>query len=199
MESFVQGLFFGWGAAVPIGPVNVLIMSYALRSYKLGAAIGLGAMSTDVFYLLLMSFGVLSVLNIPVLFNILAIFGSIFLLYIAYLTYKSADNMITQSSNLSESSFVGCFVKGMLLNLVNPYVIGFWLSVSSFTAKTSNVSLSLAGLVLAISIWILGLPIMVAKSKRFISQNVAKWFAYISAVLMAIFAIMLLFNTFIKA
>ncbi len=91
MESFIQGLFFGWGAAVPIGPINVLIMSYALKSYKLGVATGLGAMSVDVLYLVLLSFGVLQILNQPILFNILAIFGSLFLLYIAYLTYKSAD------------------------------------------------------------------------------------------------------------
>ncbi|EKR8080679.1 LysE family transporter [Campylobacter fetus] len=198
MESFIQGLFFGWGAAVPVGPINILIMSYALKSYKLGVATGLGAMSVDVLYLVLLSFGVLQILNQPVLFNILAIFGSLFLIYIAYLTYKSADKLINQDLNLKENSFTRCFVKGAFLNLINPYIIGFWLSVSSFAAKSSSTTLSLAGLIAAIGIWILGLPFAVSRSKRFISQCVAKIFAYFSACLMAVFAIMLLFNTFFK-
>ncbi|WP_274379679.1 LysE family transporter [Campylobacter fetus] len=106
--------------------------------------------------------------------------------------------MIGQDSNLKENSFVGCFVKGAFLNLINPYIIGFWLSVSSFAAKSSSTTLSLAGLIVAIGIWILGLPFGVSRSKRFISQGVAKIFAYLSAGLMAVFAIMLLFNTFFK-
>ncbi len=183
---------------MPVGPINILIMSYALKSYKLGVATGLGAMSVDVLYLVLLSFGVLQILNQPVLFNILAIFGSLFLIYIAYLTYKSADKLINQDLNLKENSFTRCFVKGAFLNLINPYIIGFWLSVSSFAAKSSSTTLSLAGLIAAIGIWILGLPFAVSRSKRFISQGVAKIFAYFSACLMAVFAIMLLFNTFFK-
>lgn len=45
MESFIQGLLLGFGAAVPVGPVNILIMSYSLKRYALG---------TDMFYMLLM-------------------------------------------------------------------------------------------------------------------------------------------------
>ena len=37
----------GLGVSVPIGPVNVLIMSYALRSYTKALCLGLGAMSAD--------------------------------------------------------------------------------------------------------------------------------------------------------
>lgn len=45
MKSFIQGLLLGFGAAVPVGPVNILIMSYSLKRYALG---------TDMFYMLLM-------------------------------------------------------------------------------------------------------------------------------------------------
>ncbi|WP_187106629.1 hypothetical protein [Campylobacter hyointestinalis] len=54
MESFIQGLLLGFGAAVPVGPVNILIMSYSLKRYALGTGVGLGAMSVDIFYMLLM-------------------------------------------------------------------------------------------------------------------------------------------------
>ncbi|MBT0612810.1 LysE family transporter [Campylobacter hyointestinalis] len=198
MESFIQGLLLGFGAAVPVGPVNILIMSYSLKRYALGVGVGLGAMSVDIFYMLLMSFGVLKFLNQPIFLNLLSIFGFLFLLYIAYLTYKSADSLIIEDLNLKENSFWSCYTKGVLLNLVNPYIIGFWISVSSFVASSSNALMSLSGLIISIGLWILGLPLVVSKSKRFISQTTAKIFAYASALLMVVFAFILIYNTFFK-
>jgi L-lysine exporter family protein LysE/ArgO len=40
--SFSQGFLFGLGAAIPLGPINVLIMSTALRSYPAAVALWLG-------------------------------------------------------------------------------------------------------------------------------------------------------------
>lgn len=198
MESFIQGLLLGFGAAVPVGPVNILIMSYSLKRYALGTGVGLGSMSVDIFYMLLMSFGLLKFLNQPMFLNLLSIFGFLFLLYIAYLTYKSADLLVAKELNLKENSFLSCYAKGVLLNLVNPYIIGFWISVSSFAASSSNALMSLSGLIISIGLWILGLPLVVSKSKRFISQTTAKIFAYVSALLMVVFAFMLIYNTFFK-
>ncbi len=198
MESFIQGLLLGFGAAVPVGPVNILIMSYSLKRYALGVGVGLGAMSVDIFYMLLMSFGLLKFLTQPLFLNLLSIFGFLFLLYIAYLTYKSADLLVAKELNLKENSFWSCYTKGVLLNLVNPYIIGFWISVSSFVASSSNALMSLSGLIISIGLWILGLPLVVSKSKRFISQTTAKIFAYASALLMVVFAFMLIYNTFFK-
>lgn len=59
-----QEILLGYGAAVPIGPVNILIMSYAIKSYSYALLFGMGAMFADVFYLLLLNYGVLNFLNI---------------------------------------------------------------------------------------------------------------------------------------
>ncbi|WP_236861089.1 hypothetical protein [Campylobacter vicugnae] len=78
MQGFIEGLALGFGAAVPIGPVNVLIMSYALVKFRLGLGVGLGAMAVDMGYLFGISFGVLKFSQNELLTQILAIFGSIF-------------------------------------------------------------------------------------------------------------------------
>lgn len=44
IASLLSGISLGFGAAVPLGPINILIMTNALRSYKSAVAIGLGAM-----------------------------------------------------------------------------------------------------------------------------------------------------------
>lgn len=128
--GFLSGAILGFGAAVPIGPVNILIMSYVLVKFRLGLAIGLGAMAVDVdYYLLAINFGLLKFSQNEILTQILAIFGALFLLYIAYLTLKSAKSLARQKTGLS-GGFWSCFIKGALMNILNPYIIGFWLSVS---------------------------------------------------------------------
>ena len=99
--GFLSGAILGFGAAVPIGPVNILIMSYALVKFRLGLAIGLGAMAVDVGYLLAINFGLLKFSQNEILTQILAIFGALFLLYIAYLTLKSAKSLARQKTGLS--------------------------------------------------------------------------------------------------
>ena len=39
MNAFLQGLLLGFSAAVPLGPVNVMIMSAAVRSFWAAFAI----------------------------------------------------------------------------------------------------------------------------------------------------------------
>ncbi|MCR8689328.1 MULTISPECIES: LysE family translocator [Campylobacter] len=197
MQGFIEGLALGFGAAVPIGPVNVLIMSYALVKFRLGLGVGLGAMAVDMGYLFGISFGVLKFSQNELLTQILAIFGSIFLFYIAYLTFFGAKNLATQKSGLN-GSFWSCFVKGALMNLVNPYIIGFWLSVSGIVALLPSAIMGLAGLFVSIASWVLFLSFIVSRSKKFIGAKAQIAFAYISAILMVGFAIMLIFNTFLK-
>ncbi|MCR2095221.1 LysE family transporter, partial [Campylobacter upsaliensis] len=54
----MDGVLLGIGVAVPFGPVNLLILSYALSSFKKAFFLGLGALVADAFYLLLLSFGI---------------------------------------------------------------------------------------------------------------------------------------------
>lgn len=200
MQSFWQGLVLGYGVSVPIGPINVLIMAYALRGFKYGFGIGAGAMSADIIYLLLASIGVSVFLKeSPLFMGILSVFGAGFLLYMAYLTYKGADKMLANNdSSEYKKGVLSCYLKGLGLNAINPYVITFWLSVSAFASSTEDVKMSLAGLFVAISSWIFFLPLGVSLSRKFISQKIAKIFAYVSAVLLVIFAVLIIYNQFFK-
>ncbi|WP_096015900.1 LysE family translocator [Campylobacter lanienae] len=195
--GFLSGAILGFGAAVPIGPVNILIMSYALIKFRLGLAIGLGAMAVDVGYLLAINFGLLKFSQNEILTQILAIFGALFLLYITYLTLKSAKSLARQKTGLS-GGFWSCFIKGALMNILNPYIIGFWLSVSGVVMILPSVIMGFTGLVVSIVSWVVFLSFIVSRSRKFIGAKTQMAFAYISAILMAGFAIMLIFNTFLK-
>lgn len=191
MQPFVQGVLMGLGVSVPIGPVNVLIMSYALRSYTKALCLGLGAMSADMLYLALSAFGISQLAKIPIVFACISVFGAAFLLYIALGIYREAKRSVRlQSAELG--SHVAVFGKGFLLNIFNPYVIMFWLSVSVSIGR-ERFGFALAGLVCGILSWITLFALAVYKSRAKISDRAARAFAYISALILMFFALKLIY------
>lgn len=111
MNAFLQGLLLGFSAAVPLGPVNVMIMSAAVRSFWAAFAIGLGAMSADVAYLLLLAFGVLEYLQGETVEKVIGIFGFCYLVYISYVIFKNANKPIAADSLDAEVKFSKNYAK----------------------------------------------------------------------------------------
>ena len=97
INSILQGFVFGLGAAVPIGPVNILIMDRAIRNYKSAVAIGAGALSADILYLVLILFGLITFFNNPIFLDVLGVFGSVFLLFIAYMIFKGRNKKLEKA------------------------------------------------------------------------------------------------------
>lgn len=100
-DSFLSGVFLGFGVSVPFGPVNILILTYALKAFKNSIAVGLGAFSIDMLYLFLLQFGLLNFLDNVIFMRFLAIFGFCFLTYMAYLMLRKKK----ESLNLEHKEF----------------------------------------------------------------------------------------------
>lgn len=199
MDSFITGILLGLGVAIPIGPLNILIMNYSLSSFGRGFALGMGAMSADILYFVLLSLGVLVVFDNPWIFKSIAIFGAIFLLYMAWTCYKNASKMLAKISCAERGeSLLACYLKGLGLNSINPFIVGFWLSLSSVVASSANWMIAALGVLLALFAWVLGLSLATSLARRIISAKVARIFSYVSAVLMLFFTAFLIYNTFLK-
>lgn len=190
---------FGLGLAIPIGPITILMMTQAIYSYKHGFFVGLGAMSVDMVYCLLISFGVLQILDNAMFFNILGICGAVFLLYLAYKILKDSSKEINPLKNHKLGSLFKSYIKGVLLNSVNPYIIAFWLGISTVIATMGDRFVySFFGLICGIGIWIVFFPFMVYKSRNFMSLEVQRYLAYFSAVVLLFFAFNLLYKIYVK-
>jgi len=59
LTSFIEGILLGLGAAVPLGAINILVMNTALHRYSAAVAIGVGAITSDITYLIVILFGFL--------------------------------------------------------------------------------------------------------------------------------------------
>jgi len=198
ITSLISGFALGFGAAIPLGPINILIMTNALNSYKKAVAIGFGAMSADIIYFFIALYGGLTLAQNITISNTLTILGSIFLLYIAYQIFKSRNNPIKKvKTNTKVKDLLKNYLKGVSLTLLNPYTIAFWLSISSvITVKHLNPQFTVLGIIGAIVCWITLMPLIVYKTKHLISQKVNFYFSLFSALIMAFFAISMLLDKF---
>jgi L-lysine exporter family protein LysE/ArgO len=194
MDSYIQGFILGAGAAVPIGAINILIMNYALKNYKSGVAIGFGAMNADITYLVLISLGSAVFLENVFISDILGLLGGGFLLYMAYLIFKGRKNKIdTKTQTVSIKNLFSLFIKGYILTLLNPYTVAFWLSIAGYTLnKDLNFSLTVAGMISAIILWITFMPYFVHISKHRISNKHSCYISVFSSIILAGFAFSLL-------
>lgn len=184
-------MLLGLGASIPLGPINTLIMNTALSNARNAFAIGLGAMSADLSYLGIVLLGFHLFLASPLVENLIAFLGSLFLLYLAYLFYKGRNKSLRERAT-EPCAFFKSLIKGYLLTLSNPYTIAFWLSVASLVSSPQYRGIWLVlGIALVIFTWTISLPLLIHKSKHLISERVTYFFSLFSALIMVWFALML--------
>ena len=196
-EAFFSGVLLGLGVAVPFGPINILILSYALKSFSNSFCIGFGAMSADIMFLCLLNFGLLGFLKGAIFTKILAVFGFIFLTYIAFSLFKSKHKALEFKEKELNESLLKSFIKGFTLNAFYPYVIGFWLSIAVIFTKNEFAFFMIAGLFLFILFWIFSLSFFVGRFSHLFSVKVIYFINIRSAIIIEYFALNLVYKTFL--
>lgn len=194
ISLFFEGFILGLGAAIPIGPINILIMSEALRSYKRALFIGLGAMSADISYLSVILYGVSNYLKNDILLDSLSLFGGLFLIYLAYLIFKDRDQKVLKVKQVKAYGLFTYYLKGYLLTLLNPYTILFWLSVTTYSTNRESIYIVIYGLITAITLWIALMPYLVHKQKHLISNKISSMIAIGSSLIFLFFGLSLIYK-----
>jgi len=197
--SFIEGFLLGMGAAIPLGPINILIMNHALREYKNAVAIGFGAMNSDILYLTMILLGIATFFNQPFISTTLGVLGSLFLLYLAYLIFKDRNKALDSNKGSTHSkNLFRLYLQGFILTFINPYTVAFWLSIAGYTAHTKlEPVITMIGMLCAIFLWITLMPYMVHRSKHRISQKTAYYFNLFSSILLLGFGLSLILNMFV--
>lgn len=193
LESFSEGFLLGLGAAVPFGPVNILIMNLALKNYKAGVTFGLGAMSSDILYLVFISAGMIGFMKSALFLDVVGVVGSLFLLYLAYGIYKNKNKKLdTKQKIIKTKNLLKIYTQGFAITLVNPYTIIFWFSIAGYAVnKDLDIAFTMFGMVSSILLWITLMPYLVHRSKHKISQRVSKYLNLFSSLILLGFALSL--------
>lgn len=194
--DFLQGMVLGLTAAVPLGPINLLMMNESLKSYQNGVFVGLGAMSADTTFLLLIFFGLGSYFENTMVLKSISFFGALFLLFMAHGIYTKRNEPIKKVSIDTKGSLIKHYTKGYVLTIFSPYTVLFWLSVATLSMSKVYPLYIMSGMLFAIFIWITLMPYFIYKTKHLISQHVYSKIALISAVIFSVFAFGMIIRLF---
>ena len=128
--SFIEGFGVGLAMIVFIGPVFFTLLKSALNyGFWAGLMVALGIFISDVVCVALCAFGAIPFFKNPLNQHWLAIGGSIILFGLG-LKYLLKPNVNTDTDlKLKAGHYTAYFVKGFLVNFVNPFVFLVWIGV----------------------------------------------------------------------
>lgn len=130
MTVFLEGFLIGLALIVLIGPVFFTLLKASLNyGVVAGALVALGIFISDIIAVLLCVYGASAYLQSDESKFYLSIAGGVILtvLGIAYIFKK--NNSDEAKIQLKTSHYAGFFVKGFLVNFVNPFVFAVWLGI----------------------------------------------------------------------
>ena len=127
---FFEGFLIGFAMIIFVGPVLFTILQITLQKGKItGFSAATGVFISDVICVLICFYAAKELLNEIQNSTYIHILGALILFLIGF-TYIFKPNLNTKSEDgISKLSVINAFSKGFLVNFVNPFVFGVWISV----------------------------------------------------------------------
>lgn len=141
--SAIMLLGFGLGLSVaaPIGPINIEIIRRGLRSgFREPFALGMGAVTADVIYLIVFCLGISRLVEFPPIRLTLLILGFLMLETLGVLALRDAAR-ISQVPDAAGNAVRGGSLRRVYLlgiaMMVNPVAIAGWVALSSIITEVA--------------------------------------------------------------
>ena len=115
--------------ALSPGPDNIYVLVQSISNGKSsGLATVLGLISGCIVHTTLLAFGISAVVKTNEnLFFVLKVFGALYLLFLAYKTFNSKEQMF-YNSKVNKDGLIKLFKRGFMMNVLNPKVMVFFLA-----------------------------------------------------------------------
>ena len=129
LETLISFAIASLALAISPGPDNIYVLTQSLvNGTKSGIATTAGLISGCIVHTTLLAFGVSAIITASEdVFYGIKVMGACYLLYLAFKVYRSNDN-ISLAENAPKKSYWKLFKTGVLMNLVNPKVMIFFLA-----------------------------------------------------------------------
>ncbi len=193
LHTLLLGILIGWGVAIPVGPLNIEIIRRNLAcGLRYGLAVALGAMTTDITYIILLVIGGLVILQHATILKIVGICGSVVLFWFgwqAIIAKKLSINNKAKPTTVWHS-----FIIGYLMALFSPYTILFWASMSSQVIAVSQhfphaVYFMTTGIIIGILSFQLALNMVLHITRHRISGRAMQWMNVLGGLILIGFSI----------
>lgn len=200
MTPLLNGILLGFSIAAPVGPIGILCLRKTLtQGRSFGFVAGLGAASADAVY------GSMAALGLTVISHFLIryspwvqLLGAIFLLYLAYTTFRSPVTQATEA-DIAKTNYLKTFITTFFLTLTNPLTIlsfiGIFAGMNIASGSVSSVYL-IVGVFLGSAAWWLILSTVAGLLRQMIRPHVMKMINLFSGLILLAFGIYSLYSAY---
>lgn len=188
LELVAQGMGVGVALAAPIGPINIEIVRRGLLGgFVSGWLVGLGAVTADTIYCMLVVAGLTPVADDATLRVPLFLAGGAVLGYLGWGSIRTA-----LAGNLGDAGTVTArrsYAAGFVMAAANPMGIVYWLSVGAALVASAversgrdGAPVLVTGVFVGIVCWVTVLATLTQGGRRFASPSVLRWITGLSGV-----------------
>lgn len=197
LRDIFIGTLFGYGAAIPIGPINVEMVRRNLQICTMaGLFFGLGAGLADMTYLVLLAVGAIAIVTHTTILKIVSLLGAVILAWFGVMAFRASTetkNALVLEKLQNRPLWRHC-LDSYLLTLMNPFTILFWSSVSAQVANLTHRADGSptaigAGVLLGVISWALILNLILHYTKHHLPEKTAHYLNYVGGSILLIFAV----------
>ena len=203
ISTFFYFLFTSVLLTLAPGPDILYLLAKSLADgAKSGIVLACGLVSGIFFHTMLVMLGVAALIqSSPTALTLLKYFGAAYLLYLAFGAFKSSGEMKLGNAGI-KVSYKALYRRGVLMNVLNPKVLLFFLAFLPQFVNLSDTSASLQIALLGLTFAIQGLiifsvvSICAGKLRKVIlkNKNIGKVFGIIEGIVLSLIAIALIFS-----
>jgi threonine/homoserine/homoserine lactone efflux protein len=192
----VYGMTVGVALAAPIGPINVEIIRRGIRDgFFHGWMTGVGALSADTIYAVLVVSGLTPLADRPALRVPLFLAGGVMLAWVGWGGLRTAlKGKVEAAPDAGRGG--RSFATGFLMAAFNPMGIVYWLSVGAALVAeavdrvgTAGSPALVGGVFLGIFCWVTFISIIAQVSRHFVTGNGMRWITGVSGLVILGFAL----------
>lgn len=187
--EFSEGYLIGLGMVVFIGPVFFLLLSSTLESgFIPGLLVALGIIVSDIIFVVLCKFGLAQFISEPAALEWIALIGAVLLISIG-IKYLKAPVTAPITQHIETKNLSAFFIKGFLVNFINPFVLAIWIGIISFSEQKTNSNVYLTGILLGIFSLDLLKVILAKRIKHLFKPLILQWTYRVFGLLLILFGI----------
>ena len=187
------------------GPDILYLLTKSLSSgAKCGIILAAGLVSGIVFHTLLVMLGVAAVIQTsPTAMLILKIFGAGYLLFLSFNAFKAARRgaEISLQKNDAQTKFFELYRRGVLMNVLNPKVLLFFLAFLpqfvNLDSEGASLQIIFLGIIFAIQAFVIFscVATFAGRVRKLILQkkNLGQILSYVEAAVLTLIAVSLIF------
>lgn len=201
LEALGNGVLHGLLLALLIGPVFfALIQTSIEKGFPSGAGMALGIALSDALYVIIASLGVAVLADNQDFQMWLGWIGGLIMLIFGFvnLLKKVQGNREEQGAGEPSNNLFRQFIKGFLLNGVNPFVLLFWIGVASMVTLQYQYPVKLEVLffvAILLTVLLLDFAKVYAanKLKRILSPRFMTWVNRVVGIVLILFSFQLFY------